>query len=497
MPWVWVLVVSVAMLWVPMLHARPTALLAYEVAVTVAVPFTPGDPKILSVDIGYPTPPWEGAAASSGWVDPWSDGSGESGDNAVLEGAALDYQVMAVVHPELPASDPGSGASGDALDDDDNALKHKFEAAPQHAKPCSAWPASYKSSTAPLINGQMHAFKLLVPWGLYTVAWIIVAQSVSRLLSSPKEGDIPEHTTTATPPQDILYFFAITIAVFTSFGLVHLVAWFHPTRHDYERWYVALSLISKVTLHLFIFVTLYAQAQMEDGDYDGATRAYRSGYAGASAVVVLTAVAFYLFSRAHKNDPPGKLDPLPCSISCCGPPIPLRWLDYLITAPLMYAVLSVTWGQYNLRLLNVGALLMATTIVIGALMEPVEARKSATLPLTRAKLHTACAVVHAVSAVAFAIAIASAKTGGTERLYPDTWKRTRHTWYFNCTRGEENRHAGMAVCGNTRSKFDHLVVDKEGATVTFYTAVAAIMFAVVSAVLHAVSAWSARNDVKA
>lgn len=344
----------------------------------------------------------------------------------------------------------------------------------------------------------MHAFWLIVPWGLYAVAWIIVAQSVARLLSSSQEDDTPEYTTTATPPQDILYFFAITVAIFTSFGLVHLVAWFHPTRHDYERWYVALSLISKVTLHLFIFVTLYAQAQMEDGDYDGATRAYQYGYAGASTVVVLTTVAFYLFARAHKTDVrKTQLDPLPCSIGCCGRPIPLRWLDYLITAPLMYAVLSVTWGQYNLRLLNVGALLMATTITIGALLEPVEARKSATVPLTRAKLHTACAVVHAVSAVAFAIAIASAKTGGTERLYPDTWKRTRHTWYFNCTTGEENRHAGMAVCGNTRNKFDHLVVDKEGATVTFYTAAAAIMFAVVSAVLHAVSARAARKSVMA
>lgn len=304
----------------------------------------------------------------------------------------------------------------------------------------------------------------LIGWAFYLFAWGLTAAAVSTITTPSGKGWYDGEpilgkkfkstlVKPAAAPSGVIAFFVVSFMVFTSFGFHHLII--RASNGGYlcyknavkapEYGYLALSAVAKTTLHLFLGLTVLSQADIGTEDrqphrtVNSQQEVYGKGFGGAAGIVVGTAVVFFIVKRAFKGEPQSQgssraemgLKWLPVSR--------VRWADYIVSAPIMYVVLSASWGLTSQPLLIIGAIAHAIAIACAAASD--SNRNSAdALKITELKvIHALCAIIHAASATA--LLVWARHVGALNAALPLDRRITTQSlaWFYVCSSATQSR----------------------------------------------------------
>jgi len=325
----------------------------------------------------------------------------------------------------------------------------------------------------------------LVGWCLYLSAWGITTAAVSTITTTkgtnewiqggPALGSRFNQTLLkpAAAPDGVVAFYVVTFLIFSSFGVHHAITAFRNLgtgqKSNYlcianapkatEYGYLALSAVAKTVLHLFLGLTVLSQAEVGTpgrnprGTMEAQQDVYAKGFGGATGIILGVAAAFaaVAFRYREKTTPGGAagstwVEPAgqqggraPAERGWAGLTVNrVRWADYVVSAPIMYAVLSASWGLMSQPLLIIGVALHAAAIGCAAMAEPKRARTSANALRVQELMvvHTLCACIHTASAIA--ILAWAAHIGAVDAALP--LKRSLSTqslgWFYVCGRDD-------------------------------------------------------------
>lgn len=123
---------------------------------------------------------------------------------------------------------------------------------------------------------------------LYVLAWAPVVYGIGRIVA---DRPAPDNATGASAPIEVIVPFAsVMIVIFSSFAAVYIYdwGWVDPRR---ENKYIALSMVAKTTLHLFIGLTVVAQVgtlatDAAEAEAGADMSTLQQGLGGAAAIVL-------------------------------------------------------------------------------------------------------------------------------------------------------------------------------------------------------------------
>ena len=338
----------------------------------------------------------------------------------------------------------------------------------------------------------------------YVLAWTPLCVIVSNVLdASGQNSSVWLNSTNATPglklpagyvvqrayaPSGIVGFFIFTLCVFSSFGAWHLVSWAVPVASR-PRWlpsievgYFGLSAVAKTTLYIFLVLTVLAQSSVgRDGQVPGKNneddpgQTYAIGFGLSFGVVIpviwaTTACLMKRYKPVYGRQPfftrPGSW---------------LRWIDYVVSAPIMFAVLSVSWGCSSVAVVAGGVALQAAGIVFAGASDPLMDPASASdVSVQQAlQLHRFLAAVHLGSVAIFLAVAAHRNLLGLRVPLRTEWSTEPFNWY----RAKQN--------ASSVDRTAVLVMDTAGASVDFPVVLFAAAFATWSGLCHVFGAGTA------
>tara|TARA_B100000963_G_scaffold361155_1_gene395157 strand:+ start:4662 stop:5789 length:1128 start_codon:yes stop_codon:yes gene_type:complete len=122
------------------------------------------------------------------------------------------------------------------------------------------------------------------------------------------QPDLDSQTGVGSAPSYVFYLTLVTVLIFTLFAVVFSVNLF--VRFDREKWYIFLSLVSKLTLHLILGVTVFEQsgyvavgeAGSETIDSNTLTRALVGCLIVVAVLAVPTFSLGYVYNRYHPKE---------------------------------------------------------------------------------------------------------------------------------------------------------------------------------------------------
>jgi hypothetical protein len=295
----------------------------------------------------------------------------------------------------------------------------------------------------------------------------------------------------AHAPPEIVGFFVFTVLLFSSFGAWHLTSWVWT---DQSRWrwlprveigYFGLSAVAKTTLHLFLVLTVLAQSTVgrdgqrpsSDGGGDDDTYAVGFGLTFGLIIPVVWGVTAWLARKTTPATTTGVLSSVPAGT--------LRWADYVVSAPVMFAVLAVSWGCTSAAVVGVGSALQAVGIMCARASDPLMevGSTSAVGHYHAARLHTFLAAVHLSSVIVFLMMAARRDVLGLTVPLRSTWSVEPFAWY-------RVKRVATGLEGG-------LMMDTAGATHEFPVVLLAAFFATWSGGCHVYGAAYARGALRA
>jgi hypothetical protein len=286
----------------------------------------------------------------------------------------------------------------------------------------------------------------------------------------------------AFAPAGILGFFVFTFLVFSSFGVWHLDswAWTNPKKNRWqwlpnsELGYFGLSAVAKTSLHIFLVLTVLAQSSVgrnnqlpknTAGD-DGGGHTYATGFGLAVGVIIFIGATTKYLTHRYEPQYVGTMPSAPASR--------LRWNDYVVSAPIMFAVLSVSWGCASAMLVAVGSALQAVGILLARASDPLmeSSSESQVSPRQAFYLHRFLAAVHLGSAAIFLGIAAQRKLLGLSVPLRTDWSTEPFEWYRVKSNASSSNNSAV------------LIMDTSKATVDFPVVLFAAMFATWSGMCH-------------
>lgn len=362
-------------------------------------------------------------------------------------------------------------------------------------------------------------------WSCYAVAWAFTIVAVSSIRMSRGGSSVgggadgaavlgplyaDSRVYLASAPSGIVGFFVATAVIFTSFGVVHflgnVVQTLGPARAEYA--YLGLSAVAKTTLHLFLALTVLSQSDVGQRGSPSTSTArsqastYQAGFIGAGLIIAAVTGLFCLIHFWVRRRVSSSLctSDVSLSLPCGAGLVALRWVDYVVSAPLMYAVLSASWGLLSVWPVAVGSLCHAVGIVCAAFSETAAQRLSSTT-LGRVELlwlHGLCCAVHFSSALALFCWAASKGVLSASLPLSRAWTLKSPSWYYVCWASENPRgnQDWQTWCDGLDR--EDLAVTMSGATDAsfLYVVPAAVLFAAWSAAVHAWSFFLVRSASK-
>jgi hypothetical protein len=277
---------------------------------------------------------------------------------------------------------------------------------------------------------------------LYVLAWRWTFLATDKLFEahtppSPFPGVDPGITVCSpTPPKEIRAFLVIVFVVFSSFALWYFWAWLSElmktpySGEAIENGYIVLSAIAKTVLHSLLAVSSLGLAFTEaetELTRKRVSNMYDSGFGIAGGVfggvVVLFAIVWIVFTYCITDA--SETNKMPVYFGG----IAIRWYDYAVSASIMWAALSVSWGLSSYDQMVVGAILHAVAMVLasqgerpGLSDEPIKNYKR------WLAMHTTAGIVHITSAVT--IGIVATRQGTIDVRIPFTKSGDPSRWYF-------------------------------------------------------------------
>lgn len=338
----------------------------------------------------------------------------------------------------------------------------------------------------------------------YLAGWIPLFMVVSNIMSNEKvntsewvnisslvklkiEPNAAEYVAQpAYAPPGIVGFFVFTFLLFSSFGVWHLLSWAWPrlVQKYVESGYFGLSAVAKITLYLFLVLTTLAQSSVStDGSVpssdqeQNAGRTYAIGFGLTFGVVIpVVWITSAWILRRYK------------SLVTSGQPrvstVPgsrLRWIDYGVSAPIMFVVLAVSWGCASAPVVAVGAVSQAIGIWCAAASDPL--MEAGTLsqinPYQALRTHQFLAVLHLGSVVLFLLVAVNRNLLGLTVPLQTRWTTEPFPWY--------------RIKANVTAPDDSsvLIVDSYGAAINVPVVLLAASFATWSGLCHVYGAGTA------
>lgn len=288
---------------------------------------------------------------------------------------------------------------------------------------------------------------------LYVLAWRWTFLATDKLYGhhtppSPFPGVDPSLTICeANPPKEIRSFLIIVFLIFSSFAAWFFWAWLSEPAgralagETIEQGYIVLSAVAKTVLHSLLAVSSLGLAFTEsepDLTRERISDMYGSGFAIAGGVfggVVLLFIIVWVFTTYYPSVQPEGRKP----VYILG--IAIRWYDYAVSASLMWAALSVSWGLASYEQMLVGTVLHAVAMLLASQAErPGLAAESIENYTRWLAMHTAAGVVHIASAIT--IGVVAQRQGTLDVSIPFTTSGDPSRWYFKLP-------SGTTDCGDT------------------------------------------------
>lgn len=147
-------------------------------------------------------------------------------------------------------------------------------------------------------------------WLLFAASWVPTAVTIGRAREYDERPLTEAAPGTGKMPVTVVYFFVLIVLLFASFGVVYMYYQYRaPTReHTYkEKAYLALSMVTKLTLHTFLLLTVVALGQTLDGNTAGEMQRLAYGY-GFAAVFIIVAGLIVKFTGPVYGDDARRTD---------------------------------------------------------------------------------------------------------------------------------------------------------------------------------------------
>jgi hypothetical protein len=338
---------------------------------------------------------------------------------------------------------------------------------------------------------------------VYALAWTPLCLIVAKVVGGPDDDHnssawanasevgikLPPNYVAqqAFAPAGILGFFVFTFLLFSSFGVWHLDSWaWKNPKEDRWKWlpntelgYFGLSAVAKTSLYIFLVLTVLAQSSVGRNNELPKSRAsddktYAIGFGLTLGVVIIVWATTRCLAKRY--EPVYRRQLL-----LSAPASRLRWTDYVVSAPIMFAVLSVSWGCASAMLVAAGSALQAVGILLARASDPLMDRRSEAQvsPEQAVHLHRFLAAVHLGSAATFVWIAAHRKLLGLSVPLRTDWSTEPFDWY------RVKPNVSSADSGAV------LIMDTSNATVDFPVVLFAALFATWSGVCHVYGAGCA------
>jgi hypothetical protein len=133
-----------------------------------------------------------------------------------------------------------------------------------------------------------------------------------------------------------------------------------------------------------------------------------------------------VYPLAHRTKPPYNRQQLDSSAAS-----QLRWIDYVVSAPIMFAVLSVSWGCASAMLVAAGSFLQAVGIVLARASDPLMDKHSVSQVSAQqaVDLDRFLAAVHLGGVVVFLDIAAHRNLLGLSVPLRSDWSTEPFEWY--------------------------------------------------------------------
>lgn len=360
--------------------------------------------------------------------------------------------------------------------------------------PTSGWFGAKIKSIGNNVNAAKTStlsFLFVVAVCLYAFAWGVVFYAGSNI---SKKGTPSKYLVdrlaakeltpcSAAAPDDVFAFLVFTFLVFSSFALWHLLHQCNVGTRRSELGYMFLSAVAKTTLHGFLAVTVLARSDIGCAEdvttavLDEMPNTYATGFGIAGGAIVFIAIGFALICRCAKDKSGYEAAPVHL-----WEWYPVRWVDYVVSAPLMYSVLAVSWGMISSSYLFLGALCHAIAIDLAGITESPKARETTGLSYDLYRyLHAFCACVHMGSAaVIFILAAATNRLTNTVCVQWDWHFPPRNRKWYYAVDGVDT------FCDEAAGESNRLIIDysREHKVRTFNIVAPAVVFAAWSGLCH-------------
>lgn len=278
----------------------------------------------------------------------------------------------------------------------------------------------------------------------YSVAWVWTWQAAHALFMTTAVIELFDTLLCpAQPPNEIMVFLGIMFAIFTSFAVWYFWIWAtevtscarSATRSVHRAWlrlwrvaasdtegpepgpiaggsaeigYIVLSAVAKTVLHGLLAVTslgrTYSEKHRNRLVESELGALYEKGFPVAGGIFAGVIVLFLVVWRVCRATFTAATEPGPVKPYYLFSVIALRWVDYAVSAPLMWVVLSVSWGLSSYPRVCAGAALHAVAMLCAAGGEDQdEDRRVVQQGRLWKVMHGLAGVVHIASAITIAV----------------------------------------------------------------------------------------------